>query len=172
MPVSDSSWSWDLLHCLVESFHMQWRILLSYIVQVTCLYILLVYFFCYWLKELLRLKVWYSGSIRNFIMHSRKFFFSVISGIIFQWLWVVSIIYYVKLTTVFSFIGYHVCKTFGKIIIVTYLTIHNVNLVYYGHAINCNNFLGIKAKFFFFASVLFGCLKVSMFCYNYRFSLG
>ena len=65
------------------------------------------YVFCYfiffgynWRKELLRLKVWYSCSIRNFIMHNRKYFCSVRSCIIFQWLWVVSIKYYPKLTSV------------------------------------------------------------------------
>ena len=49
--------------------------------------------------------------------------------------------------------GYHVCKTFGKITTVTYLTIHDLNIICYSHAINYNNFPGIRAEFFCFGSL-------------------
>ena len=42
-------------------------------------------FLCFnWQKELLRLKLWYSGSIWNFLLYSRNFFCSVRSCIIFR----------------------------------------------------------------------------------------
>ena len=51
-------------------------------------------------------------------------------------------------------------KHLAKITTVTYLTIHDLNIICYSHAINYNNSPGIRAEFFY-VLVLFGYLKVN-----------
>ena len=142
----------DLLHLLADSFNIHILLLYVKIDEKNCL-----------VKKCVVLVVSETYTVESpFVLVDLKLFFNDCGSYLSN---------STRNLSNFNFIGYHVCKTFGNIIAVIYLTIGHVNLVYYGHSINYNNFPGITAKFFFYALVVFGRLKISKFCCKCRFIL-